>query len=124
MLRGSKSAMAYAYYKIAQIDEPSAQRFFEDIADLSTQGPGDPKHTLVNKINKNPQHFKGSGYRSKYIYHFLRAWEADYLGQELRLIRDSIGDRPLPMPELSRYLPTAPAEASAEPAPVLVDVAS
>lgn len=105
MMRGSKSSICYAYYKIAQVDKASAQRFFSDIADLSTSGPGDPKHTLVNKLNKSREYFRGTGYRAKYIYHFLRAWEAEYLGQELRLIRDNIKDRALEMPDLNRFIP-------------------
>lgn len=110
MMRGSKSSICYAYFKIAQVDQGSAQRFFSDIADLSTSGPGDPKNALVNKINKSREHFRGTGYRAKYVYHFLRAWEAEFLGQELRLIRDSIGNRALEMPDLSRYIPTDSAD--------------
>ncbi|HVH53973.1 MAG TPA: hypothetical protein VNA32_07565 [Actinomycetota bacterium] len=104
LLRGSKSAYCFAYYKISQVDEASAQRFFDEVADLSTTGPGDPKHTLVNKINKNRDYFRGTGYRSKYIYHFLRAWESEYLHQELRLIRDTIRGKAIEMPDLSRYI--------------------
>lgn len=106
-LRGSKSSICYAYYKIAQVDEKSAQDFFDAIADLNTEGPGDPKHALINKLNKSRDYFKGTGYRARYVYHFLKAWEADYLGQDLRLIRDSIRDRPLDMPDLSKYIPAA-----------------
>lgn len=104
VLRGSKSSICYAYYKIAQVSETSAQHFFDDIADLSTSGAGDPKHTLVNKINKNRDYFRGSGYRAKYIFHFLRAWEASYLGQDLRMLRDTVGKKPMAMPDLSRYI--------------------
>jgi len=103
-LRGSKSSIVYAFYKISQVDLQSAKDFFDAIADLNTGGPGDPKHTLVNKLNKSRDYFKGSGYRARYVYHFLKAWEADYLGQDLRLIRDTIRDRPLDMPDLSRYM--------------------
>lgn len=104
LLQGSKSSLCYAYYKIAQVNEASAQRFFDEVADLNTTGPGDPKHTLVNKINKSRDSFRGTGYRAKYVYHVLRAWESDYMGQELRLIRDNIKGRDLEMPNLSRFM--------------------
>lgn len=105
-LRGSKSSICYAYYKIAQVNEKSAQDFFDNIADLNTGGPGDPKHTLINKLNKSRDYFKGSGYRARYVFHFLKAWEAEYLGQDLRLIRDNIRDRALDMPDLTKYIST------------------
>lgn len=103
-LRGSKSSIVYSFYKISQVDLQSAKDFFDAIADLNTTGPGDPKHALINKLNKSRDYFKGTGYRARYVFHFLKAWEADYLGQELRLIRDNIRERPLDMPDLSRYM--------------------
>lgn len=103
LTHGSKSSICYAFYKISEIDPESARTFFDDVANMTTAGIGDPKHTLITKLTKNKDDFHGKGYRAKYVYYILKAWEASYNGKKLKMIRDTTLGNPHMMPDISNY---------------------
>lgn len=103
LTHGSKSSICYAFYKISQIDPESARTFFEDVANMTTEGVGDPKHTLITKLTKYRDDFRGTGYRAKYVYYILKAWEASYNGRKLKMIRDTTLGNAHVMPDISKY---------------------
>ena len=105
LVAGSRSAICYAFFKIAQVNPESARNFFDEVSSMHTNGIGDPRYTLVNKLNKEV--FRGTGYRSKYVFSILKAWEAYYLGRELKIIRDTTLGRATAMPDIRAYVPGA-----------------
>lgn len=63
-------------------DEHKVHRFFQDIAEMRTQGAGDPKHALLNRVQigrQRRERFSSGGLLSMVV----RAWNADRAGEKI-----------------------------------------
>lgn len=69
------SSLAYAIWRLQQIDGPAATSFFTTASQMMTNGPGDPRHTLVKKLRS----FRDEGVRNRpamHIHVIFRTWNA------------------------------------------------
>ena len=95
------SVLAIAWMHFSNIDVEAAGLFFSGIADMRTDGPGDPRLTLARRlgtIRKNRERLSQVGYLSL-IY---RAWNAWRKGQSISNLPTHIGKELVKVPERLR----------------------
>lgn len=76
--------MAWAMWRLSQVDPQETDRFFADWREKRTQGAGDPLFALMDRIdsyrNKNERRMVSA----EFLNLIFRAWNARHKGEQLR----------------------------------------
>lgn len=80
------SVIAFTVWEASKIDTEAAQRFFSDLAEMRTDGIGDPRRTLLNRLN-NAKAARQRVEMSTEVYAVFRAWNAWRAGEKLHQIK-------------------------------------
>ncbi len=91
-------ALATAHLATTLIDADAASEFFGRIADLRTEGRGDPVSTLLKRVQDMAQD-RARKYPSTALYLVFRAWNAFRSGESLLKFQFGSEGRWAPIPE-------------------------
>lgn len=90
------SVTAYCWMRLADVSESDCAAFFTAIVDSATDGKGDPRKTLLDKLRDD--HDKGIRTPAvKQAQYVIRAWNYWRAGKSLTLLK-KINDKSIPVP--------------------------
>jgi hypothetical protein len=98
-LPASASAVGFAAWLGAQVDPEDVRTFLTDVAEMRTSGVGDPRHTLLRRLQSaKDQRERLTSIQQAWL--IWRAWIAQHEGEQLKLLKMSTaaGARPFPTP--------------------------
>lgn len=91
---GAMASVVVAFtYLASQVDPEAALRFLDDIENMRTNGKGDPRYTLIIRL----QRIRDWGERTsqaQQLYYFLRAWNAWRAKTPLHGMKDTTAKGP------------------------------
>lgn len=102
------TAIAFAAWMLGQEDEVLTEAYFASMAEMRTNGPGDPRYaaiTRIQKIRKNTGSFRSTVPVATQAFVFIRGWDAWRKGETLTQIHVQRGDKSLKFPRLPDVLP-------------------
>lgn len=79
-----------AYLKLSAIDEREAREFFTDLINMSTRGPGDPRHTL---LQYRPVGKTGRSALGEMLIAITVAWNYYRASEDLFIIRTRVNGK-------------------------------
>lgn len=97
---GSCTGYVYAGYKLYQANPKEALNFLEDIAELHTEGKGDPRAALLRRLQALGNTPRMKAKPTQTVFAFVTAWNAHRTREELLNIPAL--DKSAPMPEVIR----------------------
>lgn len=80
------SAIAFAAWLIGRVDKPSIEKFLTSIASMQTNGEGDPRYTLIRKLESPELKDTRRGAQVPHAWCIIHAWKHYYDGTELKRI--------------------------------------
>ena len=92
------SAVGFAAWLLLQVDHLAAEIFFADLAQLRTSGKGDPRYTLLSRL----QSIKNSNERPEtvtYAFYIIRTWNACRTGKTLGNLKTGNAHGPFTFPD-------------------------
>lgn len=97
-MRSSRpSVIAFSIWLTAGVDAPASREFHQSLADMTTDGPGDPRYALLRRLNAMKEE-KTTQVGQAFI--FIKAWNAWRSGDTLtKITAFGGGTRPSPFPE-------------------------
>ncbi len=98
-IRAAGSAVAFAYWLIAAVaGHDDADEFLRDLAEMRTNGSGDPRHAALMRLNSAAENNeKLRNITQTYI--LVVAWNAHRQGRPLTIVKISANGKALPFPE-------------------------
>lgn len=82
-LSAPPSAIAFAMWLIGQVDAPQCNRFFESLAEMRTDGSGDPRYVLLRRLHGMKDERTTSVYAA---FVLVRGWNAWRKGETIKRI--------------------------------------
>lgn len=76
------SVIGFTYWATSRVSPTEAAQFFADLADMRTNGVGDPRHTLIRRLNTARQRNERVTSITQSFYVF-RSWNALRAGKQL-----------------------------------------
>ena len=80
------TATAYAVLLLSRIDRTEAAAFFDSLANNATSGKGDPRNTLLRRMNAAKRAAERIGIREQVSF-IVRAWNAHRSGAKLTILK-------------------------------------
>ncbi len=98
-IRAAGSAIAFAYWLIAAAaGHDDADRFLRDLAEMRTNGSGDPRHAAIMRLNSAAENNeKLRNVTQAYI--LVVAWNAMRQNRPLTIVKITANGKALPFPE-------------------------
>ncbi len=92
------AAIGFAAWLMGRVDTADVVRYLDSIAEMRTEGIGDPRFTLLKRLNiaKTQRERLTSVEQAFYI---VRAWNAWRTGSKLKTLKASTAAGPAPFPE-------------------------
>lgn len=92
------TALAYAWWKLSEIDPEKAHEFFEGMATMSTSGQGDPRVALMRLLQRvRTDRVRLS--HSMALSAIYRAWNAWRKGDSMNAMRTEVNGEPVAIPK-------------------------
>lgn len=91
-LLAAPSPLAFAVLLTGRVDPVAAKEFWTSTVDMRTNGPGDPRHTLIRSL-KNDASTGRNAYQSVQLSYHFRAWNAWREGRKIRSLPIASGAR-------------------------------
>lgn len=92
------SVGVFCYWALSEVDIAAATVFVEDLAEMRTQGGGDPRNTLLHRFRTakdNNEHMS----QVTEAYYVFRAWRAVRANQSLSQLKGVVNNRAMPFPQ-------------------------
>lgn len=97
------SAVAFAAWLAGQVNETTTEEFVRSVADFRTNGNGDPRHTLLRRLQTaKDQRERLTSIQQAWL--IVRALAAYASGEQLRQLKMSSSSGPSPFPKLGEVL--------------------
>lgn len=90
------SVTAYCWMRLSEVDTEACVEFFTSMADSATDGRGDPRKTLLDKLRDHKDK-KVKDSAAKQIQYVFRAWNYWRAGKSLLILKD-VRDEDIPEP--------------------------
>lgn len=87
------SVVAAFAYLASEVDAEAAYRFLDDIQNMRTTGKGDPRYTLILRLQRIRDYGERSS-QAQQLYYFTRAWNAWRAGKALHGMKDTTAAGP------------------------------
>lgn len=89
------SVMAFCLWLMADEDASAANTFFQSMADMTTDGPGDPRYALLRRLHTMRDEKVTQVFQATAV---LKAWQAWRKGEKLQRIQASGHGKPSSFP--------------------------
>jgi hypothetical protein len=84
-----QGVIAWAMWRLAQVDAVEADRFFTDWREKRTQGRGDPLLTLIDRVDSYKDKNERRMSAAEFLHLIFRTWNARHKGEALRRLQRS-----------------------------------
>jgi hypothetical protein len=95
----SKGAILYAGMRFRAITEDGAKLFMDSLAEHQSEGPGDPRSTLLKYVAKRRSELRGTSPRGpESLWVLFRTWNAFRANESLTVLRPGYQNSKIPVP--------------------------
>lgn len=94
------SVIGYAWLLLSDVNASACEEFFESIAHARTNGPGDPRHALIQRLrpSRSQRATTEALSQTAYLSLVVRAWNAWRQGKTMTRIQTNSPSGPIPVP--------------------------
>lgn len=89
------SVLAFCLWIMADEDASAANTFFQSMADMTTDGPGDPRYALLRRLHSMKDEKATQVFQATAV---LKAWQAWRKGEKLSKVNAAGHGKPTPFP--------------------------
>lgn len=95
-LSAKPSVVAFCIWLMGKVDAPDTNRFFGSLAEMATDGAGDPRHALLRRLHAMRDERTT---QVEQAFAFVKAWNAWRKGERLSKIQNAGAGKPSAFPE-------------------------